>query len=163
MRPRSCVVLLGKYILNIETEQDNEFKCVCVYLLPRTQIHSHTHIKTHTTVLWSDPPIPSPSFRKPQNQTHASLFQLPFFPPSSPRQIYLNSPTVSFLFFSFFSLESNVSMCHHHKHTHTHMHTLSHTPQSGNHNKHIKALKLQFMGNDLLNRLQLIANNCTNI
>lgn len=163
MRPRSCVVLLGKYILNIETEQDNEFKCVCVYLLPRTQIHSHTHIKTHTTVLWWDPPIPSPSFRKPQNQTHASLFQLPFFPPSSPRQIYLNSPTVSFLFFSFFSLVSNVSMCHHHKHTHTHMHTLSHTPQSGNHNKHIKALKLQFMGDDLLNRLQLIANNCTNI
>lgn len=100
MRPRSCVVLLGKYILNIETEQDNEFKCVCVYLLPRTQVHTHTHIKTHTTVLWSDPPIPSPSFRKPQNQTHASLFQLPFFPPSSPSQIYLNSPTVS-LFFPF--------------------------------------------------------------
>lgn len=127
MRPRSCVVLLGKYILNTETEQDNEFKCVCVYLLPRTQIHSHTHIKTHTTVLWSDPPIPSPSFRKPQNQTHASLFQLPFFPPSSPRQIYLNSPTVSFLFFPFLSRIKCIHVSPSQTHPHTHAHTQSHT------------------------------------
>lgn len=162
MRPRSCVVLLGKYILNIETEQDNEFKCVCVYLLPRTQIHSHTHIKTHTTVLWSDPPIPSPSFKNPKTK----LMPLFFNYLSSHHRHHAKSiwilPQSPFYFFPF-SLVSNVSMCHHHKHTHTHMHTLSHTPQSGNHNKHIKALKLQFMGNDLLNRLQLIANNCTNI
>lgn len=32
------------YVLNIEVEQDNVFKCVCVYLLPRTQIHTDTHM-----------------------------------------------------------------------------------------------------------------------
>lgn len=33
-------------ILNIEMEQDNVFKCVCVYLFPRIQRHTRTH--THT-------------------------------------------------------------------------------------------------------------------
>ncbi len=138
--------------------------CLCLSASTNTNTHTHTRTGKHTKPCCGQThPSLLPHLEKPQNQTHASLFQLPFFPPSSPHRIYLNSPTVS-LFFPPFSLISNVSMCCHHKrtptHTHTHTHTFSHTAQSGNHNKHIKALKPQFMADDLLNRLQLTANNC---
>lgn len=114
------------YVLNIETEQDNEFKCVCVYLLPRTQIHTHTHTRTgkHTKPCCGQThPISTPSFRKPQNQTHASLFQLPFFPPSSPHQIYLNSPTVSLSLFPPLSLSLSHIKCIHVLPSQTHART----------------------------------------
>lgn len=105
--------------------------CLCLFASTNTNMHTRTCCgETHPSVV--------PHLEKPQNQTQASLFQLPFFPPPSPHQIYLNSPTVSFfppLSLSF-ALISNVSMC-----PHKHAPTLSHTPQSGNHNKHIKALK----------------------
>lgn len=119
---------------------------------------AHTHIRTHKTMLRRDPPISSPSFRKPQNQTRASLFQLPFFPAPSPHHIHLNSPTVflGFFFSPLSLLVSNVSMCYHHKHSVTH-HNLVIIIST------LKHKKTQFMAHDLLNRLQLIANNSRNI
>lgn len=39
------------YILNLEMEQDNELKCVCVYLLPRIQICTHAHAAVRPTHL----------------------------------------------------------------------------------------------------------------
>lgn len=101
------------YTLNIEMEQDNQLQSACVYLCPWIQICTRAHTRTHKTMLRPDPPICSRSFRKPQNQTSASLFQLPFFPPPSPHQIYLNSPTISF-FSPPVSLISSASMCYHH-------------------------------------------------
>ena len=110
-------------VLNIEVGQDNVFKCVCVYLPPRIQIQTHT--QKHTTMPWSDPPISSPSFRKAPKPTHASLFQLPFFPPSSPHRIYLNSPTVSFCIRSHIKC-IHVSPSQTQTLTHTHAHPVTH-------------------------------------
>lgn len=152
MTQRSCVVLLSLYTKHRHGAGQCIAMCLCLSASTNTNIHTHKHINTHKTPLRSDPPIASPSFKKKKNQTHTSLFQLPFFPPSSPHQIYLNSPTVSFFPFSL-SLISNVSMCCHHKHTHTQGRSVKH------HNLVIiiSTLKPQFMTDDLLNRLQLIA------
>lgn len=89
------------YILNLEMERRTMCSDVFVSICFHEYKCAHTHRGTHRTMLRRDPPICSPSFRKPQNQTQASLFQLPFFPAPSPHHIHLNSPTVS-LFFSCF-------------------------------------------------------------
>lgn len=136
-------------------EQDNAFECVCVYLLPRIQIY--THIKTHKTMLWPDPPISTPSFRKAPKPKVCLSFSITFLPTIT------TTPNLSKISQSLFpfSLISNVSMCY--RHTPTHAHTHKVIPQSANHTMHIKALKLQFMTDDLLSRLQLIETNCANI
>lgn len=129
------------YILNLAMARDNARRCVCAYPLPRIQMRTRAHGGTHRAMLRRDPPICTPSFRKPQNQTQVSLFQLPFFPaPSPPPHPSKFSHSLSSPFAHPACFLSPIK-CVHVLPSQTREPLSSHTPQSGRHNKHVEALR----------------------